>query len=108
MSGSIHETDITLVANVPAPFTAARVPTAELHVNPWAAGTKGTPVATIGTAASVAAGVGIQLVPERLTAMSNAPAELILGESSAELLINLTEGSVVSAAVTSVSLVYTP
>ena len=108
MSGSIRETDIILGATVPAPFTAARLPTSELHINPWSSGTKGTPSATVGTAASVAAGVGIQMVPQRLTAMSNAPAELILGESSADLLLNLVEGSVVTSVSATVSLVYTP
>ena len=105
---AFHEIDVALTANVPSSFSAARLPAAELHINPWASGAKGAQSVTIGTAASVAAGIGIQLTSQRPVALTNAPTELILGDTSAGWLLNLAEGSVVSASVTNLSLIFIP
>lgn len=105
---AFHETDVALTPNIPSAFSAARAPAAELHINPWATGAKGAQSVTIGTAASVAAGVGIQLTSQRPVAMTNAPAELVLGDTSAGWLLNLADGSVVSASVTNLSLIFIP
>jgi len=105
---AFHEIDVALTPNVPSAFSAVRLPAAELHINPWASGAKGAQLVTIGTAASVAAGIGIQLTTQRPVALTNAPAELILGDTSAAWLVNLAEGSAVSAIITNVSLIFMP
>lgn len=104
---AFHELDIALSLGVPAPFSAVRIPCAECHINPWVAGAKGTPSITVGSTLDSAA-TGLTMVPQRTTNLSNAPSELILGDSSGAWVINLAEGEVVSAAITNVSLIYLP
>jgi hypothetical protein len=105
---AFHEIDVALAVSVPASFSAARLPAAEVHINPWVSGSKGTQSVTVGTPASVAAGIGIQMTPQRVVAQTNAPTELVLGDTSAGWLVNLAEGAVVSATVTNVSLIFMP
>ena len=105
---AFHEIDIALTANVPSPFSAVRLPAAEVHLNPWAAGAKGGTSLTVGTPASVGSVIGIQMVAQRPINQTNAPAELILGDASGAWVINLADGSVVSAPVTNISLIFMP
>jgi len=104
---AFHEIDVALSVSVPAPFSAVRIPAAEVHVNPWMSGSKGAPSITVGSPTNSAT-TGLIMVPQRLTSLSNAPSELVLGDASGAWVINLAEGEVVSAFVTNLSLVYLP
>lgn len=90
---SIHEFDVALSPGIASPATAARQTAREIHLNVWLAGVKGSPaLAEVGNSA-VTPTTGIQVVQPRPTAaLANAPAELILGDTSAApSLMNLLE-----------------
>lgn len=97
---SFHEFDVALSPNTPATAAASRVPTNEVHLNPWITGAKGTPSAVLSDAANAPAAVGLTLAPSRSTAIVNAPAELVLGDASGAWLLNLADLNMSSATIT--------
>ena len=91
-----HEFDVALSPNTPVAAASTRTPTNEVHVNPWATGTKSAPVLILSDAANIAAGIGLTLAPARQTAQANAPAELVLGDASGAWLLNIADLNVSS------------
>lgn len=88
---AFHEFDVALGVNTPVAFTAARTPANEVHINAWLAGTKSSPIMTVGSFGNVGS-VGLTMSPARAgVAMVNAPNELILSDLSGALVNNLAE-----------------
>lgn len=91
---AFHEFDAALVVGTPVPLTALRTPANELHVNVWAAGGKGLPTLQIGNFGNVGS-VGLTITAAVTSAaLKNAPIELVIGDVSGPLVINLTEAGV--------------
>lgn len=91
---AFHEFDVALVVGTPAPLTTLRTPANELHVNVWAAGGKGLPTLQIGNFGNVGS-VGLTITAAVASAtLKNAPMELVIGDVSGPLVINLTEAGV--------------
>jgi hypothetical protein len=94
---SFHEFDVALTPNVPAAGATSRTPTNEAHINVWATGTKGAPVAILSDSAHIAGGIGLTLAASRVTALSNAPSELVLGDASGAWVLDIADLNVSSA-----------
>lgn len=88
---TIHGFSVALNSGIDTPVAASRAGAREIHINPWASGTKGFgPLATVGDS-SVTATTGLVLSSARSVAMSNAPFELVLGDTEAMPIININE-----------------
>jgi hypothetical protein len=105
---SFHEFDVALTPSGPSAAAAtSRIPTNEVHLNPWAAGVKGNLNGSIlSDATNAPLGIGLKLAPARLTALNNAPAELVLGDASGPWLINLADLNMLPVAATTFSGVF--
>ena len=93
---SFHEFDVALSPNTPVAAASSRTPTNEVHVNPWLAGTKNSPVLILSDAAHIVGAVGLTLAASRPTAQFNAPSELVLGDASGPWLLNIADLNVSS------------
>ena len=88
---SFHEFDVALTPSTPATAATSRTPTNEVHLNVWLAGVKGTPSAVLSDSTNVGAGIGLTLAASRAAVLSNAPAELILGDASGAWVLNVAD-----------------
>lgn len=92
----IHGFAVALSPGVASPAATVRVPVRELHVNPWASGTKGIPTMSLGdsTVTGASTTLGLTLVATRSApiAQTQAPAEIVLGNLEGAMLINVADG----------------